>query len=101
MVDVRREPVPKKTYTPIGCLVAVHAYPPKPLHSGLLLPDQVKSKEGLYEAQECLVVAVGPECKQVKEGDVVLVQNRVDMVIHDGQKTLLIREDHVAGVVCK
>jgi co-chaperonin GroES (HSP10) len=91
------KPIPKKTYTPFGCLVALHVWKQKRTQGGLVLPD---TAEGQIECPTALVIAVGPECKQVKEGDIVLAhpQNPLSKMQHKGQLTFLCREEGLMGV---
>lgn len=90
--------IPKKTYIPIGCLVALHIYEPEERPSGLVVPTD-RDGMNLYETTRCKVIAVGADCKWVKEGDEVLCCGSAFMVIHKGQKTAITREDQLAGVV--
>jgi co-chaperonin GroES (HSP10) len=47
------------------------------------------------------VIAVGPEVKQVKEGDLVVTFNgtMAGTIVIDGDKYLMLREEHIAGVL--
>lgn len=90
--------IPKKSFTPIGRMLAVHAYPPSETPSGLIMPDGVANP---MQTGLALVIAAGPDCKQVKEGDVVLYTHQMSAVIHDGNTVGLLHEDNVAGVVLK
>ena len=89
--------VPKKTYTPIGCLVALYMYAQGETAGGVVLPEGVQDPS---ESVRCLVIAVGPDCKWVKEGDEVILGNSPPLACsHAGQKTLLTREDNLAGII--
>lgn len=95
--------LPKKTYTPIGCLVALHPHPQETTPAGLVFPDGSKAGggvKGVREADTATVIAVGPDCKQVKAGDVVFFAQEVlaQRVVVGGELTLLVREDHLGGV---
>lgn len=93
--------IPVKTFQPFGVFVCIHDLTPKATPGGLVMPDGSGIRTGVLETNVALVIACGPECKQVKEGDVVLIgqEVRVLSVIHKGNKTFLIREDHISGVV--
>lgn len=92
------KPVPKRTYTPIGCLVALHLYEVRETPGGLLMPDG--TKQDAFQTPVSLVIACGPDCKWVKPGMRVLAANNAvaQIVIHKGQKTVLLREDHLSGI---
>lgn len=55
-----------RVFTPVGNRVVMKAHKARKQHAGLLLPD-----ETIVFTPVCTVVAVGPDCKQVKPGDVV------------------------------
>lgn len=57
-----------KQFTPVGDRVVAKAHKPRQLHAGLVLPE-----DSMVFSPVGTVIAVGPECKQVKEGDVVVV----------------------------
>jgi co-chaperonin GroES (HSP10) len=65
---------------------------------GLVLPDNTKLQD-LPEVQRCLVIAVGPDCKWVKEGDEVITYNDAMAMRHCGNMTVLLREEHITGIV--
>lgn len=94
-----QKPVPKRTYTPTHDLVAIHVPSQQDVTpSGLIMPDSAKTS--LY-ALEALVIATGPECKQVKEGDTVIIHAMTALTEcnHKGNVTLLLQEKHVMGVL--
>lgn len=95
--------IPEKTFQPFGCFIAVHALLDTANPSGLVSPDGNPLARGILETERALVVACGPEVKQVKEGDVVLIQHVIKVlpVIHRGSKVIILREDSVAGIVTK
>jgi len=90
--------IPKKTYVPIGRMIAVHAYPADKTKAGLVLPEGVANP---METGIALVIAVGPDCKQVKEGDEILYTHQMSAVIHNGNVTGQIHEDNVRGILIK
>ena len=57
-----------KQFTPVGDRVVFKPHKPRQLHAGLVLPDDT-----MLFSPTGTVVAVGPDCKQIKEGDVVAV----------------------------
>lgn len=94
--------VPQKTYQPFGCFVAVHALREKATPSGLVMPDGSSvGGTGIMETERCLVIACGPKCEQLKEGDVILIHQQIPMavVVHKGNRTLIMREESAGGVV--
>ena len=100
-----RQPI--KSFTPIGCLVAL--WPRIPKTSGkLVLPERMRGETGrldmVKDTVSCMVIAAGPDCKWVKEGMEVLCYNPTQLVKHklpDGsvQTCVLIREDALGGIV--
>ncbi len=88
--------IPKKTYTPVNRMMAVHPYPPDETAGGLVMPDGVKDPT---RSPLALVIAIGPEVKYVKEGDTIIYINNMQAIFHQGQRTGLMHEDNVAGVV--
>ena len=98
------EIVPKKTYMPFGSFIAIHVLKAAEVPGDILLPERGGDVVGVVTGKEvtrALVIACGPECKQVKEGDIVLLAQEVRALvcIHQGHKTNLIREDNIGGIV--
>lgn len=93
--------VPQKTFQPFGSFIAIHAIRKPTTASGLLLPTGEGISQAIFETEVALVIACGPDVKQVKEGDVVLVghDRPVLPTIHRGNKTFVLREDMVTGIV--
>ncbi len=93
--------VPKKTFQPFGSFIAIHAIRKDTTPSGLVLPTGEGISQGILETEIALVIACGPDVKQVKEGDVVLIsaERPVLPTIHKGNKTFVLREDMVTGIV--
>lgn len=88
---------PRKTWTPTGCLVAMHPLPPGKTPGGLEIPENVSTRGG-YETTRCKVIAVGPDVKAVRPGQIVLVFQDAMLVIHRGYRTAVLREDQICGV---
>lgn len=90
------EPMPRKTFVPFGCLVAAHIH--KIVEPGLAMPDGVIAPN---RTPTMTVIAVGPECKQVKEGDVCYpVGNFAAINIYsEGGKVMVFREDQIGGIL--
>lgn len=97
VVDVKPL-LPQDRYQPIGCLVAFYDYKAKETPGGIVLPDGCR---GTIETPVGKVVAVGPECKQVKPGDEVLIHpgQLVHNCLYKGEVTRLIREEHIYGIL--
>lgn len=95
------EGVPSKTFQPFGSFIAVHVLRKPTTASGLVLPRGEGINQAIFETEQALVVACGPLCLQVREGDVVLVsaEKPVLATIHKGNKTFVLREDMVTGIV--
>lgn len=93
--------VPEKTFQPFGSFIALHAIRKATTDSGIVLPSGEGINQAIFETEVALVVACGPLCVQVKEGDVVLVghDRPVLPTIHRGNKTFVLREDMVTGIV--
>lgn len=87
-----------KTFTPIGRQVAMTwVNKDEMTNGGIVLPEGSMSKM-IFAVTE--VVAVGPECKQVKEGDRVLIDERTMLKrgYHRGVEYYVIEETLIAGV---
>jgi len=93
--------VPTKTFQPFGSFIAVHAIRKPTTDSGIVLPSGDSIGQAIFETEVALVISCGPNCVQVKEGDVVLVgsDRPVLPTIHKGNKTFVLREDMVTGIV--
>lgn len=63
---------------------------------GIILPDNVGWRNPVYS-----IIAVGPMCKQVKEGDQIICQpqGRMQVVRYAGNEYLLTREQEVQGII--
>lgn len=94
--------VPNKTFQPFGTFIAIHALRKATTESGIVLaPSGEGIRQTIFETETALVIACGPMCVQVKEGDVVLVGSDKPVLptIHKDNKTFVIREDMVTGIV--
>lgn len=61
---------------------------------GIFIPDSAKEKP-----QGGIVVAAGPECKTVKDGDAVLFAKYAGSEFSvDGDDLIIMREDDILGV---
>lgn len=88
----------QKTFTPIGDCVCLQMFQFNQTIGGLQLPDSAINPDVSGIGQ---VISVGPECKQVKEGDVVITEPMgiARAVIFGGQCQLLIMpEKQIRGV---
>lgn len=89
---------PPKKFIPIGDRVAVWPHVVRETAGGLLLPDNAASPD-----QSCTatVIAVGPLCKQVKEGDQVIVADMIptSVVNQTGDNYLVLQEGLITGVL--
>lgn len=70
----------------------------------IILPDNAKSRE-VVNSQRFLVIAAGPDCQQVKEGNVVVGLIGVNMhqppgVRHKGEILMVLVETQCASVEC-
>jgi hypothetical protein len=68
-------PTIPKRFTPGGKLMALQVIPfseEEQRKGEVLLPQNMRSTEGLAEAPRAWVIAVGPDVKQFKEGDMVV-----------------------------
>jgi co-chaperonin GroES (HSP10) len=90
--------VPQKRFIPVGDRVALHVYKQTETEGGVLIPDNAKTD---YQTPRCRVIAVGPDVKQVKEGDTVLVYGDVAArkVYWKDEEWVVCHEKDLAGVV--
>jgi co-chaperonin GroES (HSP10) len=97
----RKTVVIPKTFVPIGIGVAMVVFEAREFENveGLSLPDTAQEK---WESAMGLVVAVGPDVKQVKEGDVVLAygdQVARTVKVNPGYRYVVLAEDRLSGVL--
>lgn len=68
---------------------------PKVSAGGIVLPDKAAS-----DTVKAIVFAVGPECKQVEHGNVVLLNpSFATEIVHDGDSYLLTTEPSLMAIV--
>jgi hypothetical protein len=88
-----------KTYQPTGSGVGLFVHRLGVTRGGLALPDNANDPGTTLTAT---VVCVGPECKWVKEGDVVLVSDRLfaSPVTHGGSGLVMhvVEEKSLTGI---
>jgi hypothetical protein len=95
----------KKHVIPIMNQLAVQLLPASEENKRLIeLPDSLKDK-GIMESQRFLVIAAGPDCKQVKEGNVIVGLTGVPMnsppgIIHKGEQLAVIIETQCLTMEC-
>ncbi len=93
--------VATKKFTPIGERVVLQVIEiPETTQGGLILPEQSRETWTTPIAQ---VIAVGPNVKQLKEGDKVLVyaETIARKVRYDNDSLLVVFEGDVVGVIDK
>lgn len=91
--------IPPKVFTPIADYIAVSILQgPDETEGGVLIPENAKHN---WTTPVAVVVACGPACVWVKEGDHVLVHpsTRADKAIYKRHSYLLLRERRVAGIL--
>jgi co-chaperonin GroES (HSP10) len=88
----------RKTFAPIGDLVALEVHQVSQTSGGVVLPDGVEDPLATPTAK---VISIGPDCQWVKEGDTVLVFGDTvgRNVYHDGSKVVMVKEERIAGIV--
>lgn len=87
----------RKTFTPIRNMLVVEIIqPPALLASGLAVPDM-----STVVAPRAWVAAAGPECKQVKDGDQVIIVGGTESMLFtfNGVQYRMIQEAQCLGVV--
>lgn len=95
----------KKHVIPIMNQLAVQLLPESEQDERkIILPDSLKS-QGLMESQRFLVIAVGPLCTQIKEGNVVVgltgvPRNQPPGIIHRGEQLAILVETQCLSVEC-
>jgi co-chaperonin GroES (HSP10) len=93
-------------FTPIGNGVIVELHEQKETTpGGIILADTVENKEELlktsYEGD--IVLAIGPDCKQVKVGDLAYfnIQASFKPCVINGKRYLLYREGDINVIINK
>jgi co-chaperonin GroES (HSP10) len=87
------------TFKPVASKVAIRVKKITQTSGGVMLPEG--SAQERWESCEATVVAVGPECKQVKVGDRILTNPStvVDKVRFMRDELLLVDEVWIAGIL--
>lgn len=97
---LERERRPRfKSFTPFGDQVAVHVLYKGETEVGLLLPEGVEDPDN---TPMCKVIACGPDCKQIKEGDMLVIPNAQQgiTITHGGSgRVVVFREEMLFGGV--
>ncbi len=96
LLNTRKSP-PKKRFIPIDDLVALHVHRVDATEQGVILPDIA---QGMWSTPTATVIAIGPNVKQVKEGDVVLVNpsTPVSQIKFGREDYAVIHEKHIIGI---
>jgi co-chaperonin GroES (HSP10) len=102
---------PPKVFTPIGSDICCYFFEQKEVFTsgGLLLPDTAKDR---WHNTIAVVIAIGPKCEYVKEGDIILVKGgeyseqlgapvkyAQSIVSYDDKKYQVFPEYMVAGIL--
>ncbi len=89
----------KKRFTPTGEKVVLQMFKLTETEAGIALPDTVNPLA--YKTPQALVVSVGPDVKQLKRGDKVLVPAGIPCleVKHLADRFLVMDEKMVVGVL--
>ena len=85
-----------KLFQPVGQVIVAEKLEMK--DEQIIVPDTVEKS---WETPVLRVIAVGPECKVVKEGDYVVYPNGgpAGKIFFHGYQYILVNEDSVAGVI--
>lgn len=88
----------KKRFTPVRDLISIFIINPnQTTPSGLALPE---AQRETYVVPSILALAVGPDCKFVKEGDQIVIGNAMAKeFMFQGDTYMVIEEKFVVGVV--
>ena len=100
----------KFDFTPIGSQVAIKPHEQKESLGGIIIPDLSPNEDGMDvketmrqvdQSPSATVLAVGPDVKQIKEGDLILCPAGAPVLkIKRGRvEFLLINENEVAGII--
>lgn len=91
-------PMPIKKFIPTANLLALHVHPGKESDSGLVMPDGTQTPD---QSPLSTVIAAGPECKWIKEGDVVITNHNLMIVHvwHQGMRYTIAEESQITGVI--
>ncbi len=85
-------------FQPIGKFVAIRVHKVNETPGGIVVPDT--ARDDAYQTPTATVLATGPDCKQVKVGDVVVAPaSQPCYRIKRGRvEFILINEEHLFGV---
>lgn len=95
-------PTAKKTMTPIGSKVLIQCIKQRPkTSSGIVLPGNAnRAPSILFETEAGWVIATGPDCKQLREGDKIYVRPGVPVqpiITMDCPTLMLMSEEDVGA----
>jgi co-chaperonin GroES (HSP10) len=101
MLTHNGKPIATKKFTPIERGVAVQIInTTNRSPGGVVLPDVARGAGGgMNNSPVCVVIAVGPDVKTVKEGDLILGMFRqvVEKIFFDGDELLVLQEQQIVG----
>jgi len=87
----------QKLFDPIGDRVALERIPVESTPGGIIMPGNVTKGR---EINKSWVVAVGPDCKQVREGDLVIHDAIMAIEATLGSTTVfVVHEKDIEGIV--
>lgn len=88
-----------KTFTPIGSRIALQVIRQDTSEGGIHIPGNVKAANN-PEAIQAWVVAVGPDVKQIKVGDRVIVPPQLagEVVKFRSHSYIIVLEERVHGI---
>lgn len=100
MTEKLSQECPRSTFTPIMDLVHFWLIPEEIVNVRKVFIPQ-HAVPGVSNGPTCigLVIAVGPDCKNVKAGDEVLLNNVAKMVDHRGMVSGVVKENMLMGIV--
>lgn len=88
----------KKRFTPVGNKVALQVIKQTESKGGIVLPETNKQNP---ESPQAWVIAVGPECKEVKEGDLLIFNGGTpgDVILLGEDRIIMVAESQIAGIM--
>jgi co-chaperonin GroES (HSP10) len=91
--------IPDKKFTPTFDRVVIKAHKVTETKGGLTIPDSAKSDS--YRTPTATVVCVGPDCKMVKRGHVVLVAGTTQgiKVYYDDDQLMAVYEKDIIAIL--
>lgn len=97
IVPDKKDIVPPNVLTPVGAMVALHMHPVPENEQGIILPD---GSQNPAQSNICTVISVGPECKQVRTGDKVLMSPAMAWhLFHKKHQYIFVKESDIACVL--